>query len=107
MCAWADLAPILRSFTIGHIGGIMGHDCPSSEDHFCRDAREWRARSPDLLPGLSLQPLDRDQRTASPHHVRLSDLEPRFVCKACGKPGADVRPDFNWSQPPVAMMGYR
>jgi hypothetical protein len=26
--------------------------------------------------------------------VRLSDLEPRFVCKACGKRGADVRPHF-------------
>src|SRR3954454_6790391 len=27
--------------------------------------------------------------------VRLSDLEPLFVCKACGKRGADVRPDFS------------
>jgi len=26
--------------------------------------------------------------------VRLSDLEPVFVCEACGKKGADVRPDF-------------
>jgi hypothetical protein len=25
---------------------------------------------------------------AWPDHVRLSDLEPRFVCKACGKRGA-------------------
>jgi len=25
--------------------------------------------------------------------VRLSDLEPRFVCSACGKHGVDVRPD--------------
>lgn len=29
-----------------------------------------------------------------PDHVRLSDIEPRFVCKACGKRGADVRPHF-------------
>jgi hypothetical protein len=29
-----------------------------------------------------------------PDHVRLSDLEARFVCKPCGKRGADVRPDF-------------
>jgi hypothetical protein len=42
-----------------------------------------------------------------PDHVRLSDLEFRFVCQACGKPGADVRPDFNWNKPPVAAMGYR
>ena len=26
--------------------------------------------------------------------VRLSDLEPRFVCQACDKRGAEVRPDF-------------
>ena len=32
--------------------------------------------------------------------VRLSDLEPRFICKQCGRRGADVRPDF-----PAARMG--
>ena len=26
--------------------------------------------------------------------VRLGDIEPRFTCSACGKKGADVRPDF-------------
>jgi hypothetical protein len=35
-----------------------------------------------------------------PDDVRLSDLEPKFVCSACGKRGADVRPDF-----PPAKMG--
>ena len=39
--------------------------------------------------------------------IRLSDLEPRFVCKACGKRGADVRPDFHWRGPPAPAMGYR
>ena len=29
-----------------------------------------------------------------PDHVRLSDLEPKFTCKACGHRGADVRPLF-------------
>jgi hypothetical protein len=29
-----------------------------------------------------------------PDDVRLSDLEARFACKACGKRGADVRPNF-------------
>jgi hypothetical protein len=29
-----------------------------------------------------------------PRIVRLSGLEPLFVCQACGKRGADVRPDF-------------
>ena len=40
-----------------------------------------------------------------PDDLRLSYIEPRFVCKACGKRGADVRPDFHWSKPPVAAMG--
>ena len=42
-----------------------------------------------------------------PDDMRLSDLEPRFVCSVCGKRGADVRPDFNFSKQPVEMMGYR
>jgi hypothetical protein len=42
-----------------------------------------------------------------PDRVRLSGLESRFVCKACGKRGADIRPDFDWNKKPGAMMGYR
>jgi hypothetical protein len=30
-----------------------------------------------------------------PDDARLSDLEPRFTCQACGRRGADVRPDWN------------
>ena len=30
-----------------------------------------------------------------PDHVRLSDIEPDFVCTACGKRGAEVRPKFS------------
>jgi hypothetical protein len=37
----------------------------------------------------------------------VSDLEGQFVCKACGKKRADVRPDFNWNKKTVAAMGYR
>ena len=33
-----------------------------------------------------------------PDHVRLSDIEPRFTCEACGHKGADVRPDFGWKE---------
>src|SRR5712672_1353510 len=29
-----------------------------------------------------------------PDHVRLSDLEPLFICRDCGLRGADVRPLF-------------
>ncbi|MBR0934327.1 hypothetical protein [Bradyrhizobium jicamae] len=39
---------------------------------------------------------------------RLSDIEPRLVCSACGKRGADVRPNFNWDiKGPIGGMGYR
>jgi len=40
-----------------------------------------------------------------PDDVRLSDLEPRFVCTACGKRGADVRPDFDWGKPGALTKG--
>jgi hypothetical protein len=30
--------------------------------------------------------------------VRLSDIEGQFVCSACGKRGADVRPDFDCNE---------
>ena len=33
-----------------------------------------------------------------PDEMRLSDIEPQFVCQACGKRGADVRPDFHWEK---------
>ena len=33
-----------------------------------------------------------------PDDVRLSDLEPRFTCQACGRRGADVRPNFDWEK---------
>jgi hypothetical protein len=30
-----------------------------------------------------------------PDEVRVSDIEDQFVCQACGKRGADVRPNFS------------
>ena len=38
-----------------------------------------------------------------PDEIRLSDLEPRFTCQACGRHGADVRPTINSTTPSVAM----
>ncbi|MBR0908089.1 hypothetical protein JQ588_36190 [Bradyrhizobium liaoningense] len=35
-----------------------------------------------------------------PDHVRLSDVEPRFVCGGCGNRGGEVRPDFESGKPP-------
>lgn len=33
-----------------------------------------------------------------PDEVRLSDIEPRFTCQACGTRGADVRPNLHWER---------
>ena len=45
-------------------------------------------------------PRDRKKSPAGydrwPDDMRLSDLEPLFVCKGCGHRGADIRPDFDW-----------
>jgi hypothetical protein len=30
-----------------------------------------------------------------PDHIRLSDLERLFACQACGRSGADIRPQFD------------
>jgi hypothetical protein len=39
--------------------------------------------------------------------IRLSDIESRFICTACGRRGADVMPNFHWQGAPVGGMGYR
>ena len=44
---------------------------------------------------------------AWPDDARLSDIEEWFTCRVCGKRGADVRPDFNWSRKQGSVMGYR
>jgi len=38
--------------------------------------------------------------------LRLSDLEPRFICEACGRRGADVRPNFDWDKPGALTSGF-
>jgi hypothetical protein len=40
-----------------------------------------------------------------PDDLLLSDIEPRFVYAACGKRGADVRPDFNWGRSVAPDIG--
>src|SRR6516165_6062106 len=32
-------------------------------------------------------------------YFSATDLENRFVCSACGKRGADIKPDFHWDTP--------
>jgi len=46
------------------------------------------------------------QRRPLADDLRLSDIEDRFTCTACGRRGPDVRPDFNWDKMPIRAMGY-
>jgi hypothetical protein len=40
-----------------------------------------------------------------PYHVRLSDLEHKFIGQACGKPGVDFRADFTEAPTPRQRAG--
>jgi hypothetical protein len=42
-----------------------------------------------------------------PDEVRLSDLEPRFICQGYGNRGAEVRPDFEQANLQLAIIGHR
>jgi hypothetical protein len=48
--------------------------------------------------------VDADRREGE---VRLSDIEPQFVCQRCGSRGADVRPDFERGDPRLAISGVK
>src|ERR1700756_2942248 len=51
----------------------------ASKDHLPRHARDRRARRPGLLHhNIKLEPAYVDRW---PGEIRLSDLEPRFICK--------------------------
>ena len=65
------------------------------------------ARSADFCSGHKCGHLITVNGGRWPDEMRLSDLEPLFICSACSKRGADVRPDFNWNRPVVPMMAYR
>ena len=36
--------------------------------------------------------------------LRISDIEPKFVCSTYGK--RDIRPDFDWNEPGARAVGY-
>jgi hypothetical protein len=79
---------------------------PPAENHARGNALVRRARPADLLRGLSLGHSIAISADRWPDDVRLSDPEARFACRACGKRGADVRPNFN-ARGPAGGMGYR
>jgi hypothetical protein len=74
---------------------------------FCRDARYGRARSVFYYADHRCSHFVAISADRWPDDRRLSDIEPRFICPACGKRGADVQPDSNRKKMPVRMMGYQ
>ena len=67
------------------------------------DAERALVRRRDVTGGPSIPTPVGDRW---PDDVRLSDLEPKFTCSACGKRGADIRPDFHWDKPVALSRGY-
>src|ERR1035441_8785344 len=71
-----------------------------------RDVPRFNARMPELtrpdkISGVLIYCADHKcshsiEMSADrwPDDVRLSDIEDQLVCRACGKRGADVRPNF-------------
>jgi hypothetical protein len=55
------------------------------------EMRESSVRGLLIYCTTAASPLHRDERDQWPHDVRLSDIELRFTCTACGKRGADGR----------------
>jgi hypothetical protein len=76
---------------------IAEHEITSAQRNSATSAASWSTALTIVRACGAHQPDD----------MRLSDLEPRFVCKACGKRGGDARPDFNWNKKQVSVMGYR
>jgi hypothetical protein len=62
---------------------------------FCSDYR--------CSHNITLPPAVADQW---PDDLRLSDLEPRFVCQVCGRRGANISGDFHWDKPGGLTRGY-
>jgi hypothetical protein len=85
---------IASDFASGPIGGIMGMSDPVQKITFAEmraaGVRGVLIYSSDYRCSHSTC-LDADRWADD---VRLSDIEPGFVCTACGQRGADVRPDW-------------
>src|SRR5271169_2867726 len=77
---WAMPEPPRQKITLGEMraAGVRGLPIYCCDYH----CSHWTAISGDRWPD----------------DVRLSDLEPKFVCQGCGRRGADVRPNFHWEE---------
>jgi hypothetical protein len=70
------------------------------------EMRESSVRGLLIYCTTAASPLHRDERDQWPHDVRLSDIELRFTCTACGKRGADGHTAISSSLRP-ASAGVR
>jgi len=82
----------------------MGH-AEAAENRLWRDARIRRSWRPCLCSDYRCSHYVTASADPWPDDVRLSDLERRFVCTACGRRGADIRPDVHWDKPGALMRG--
>jgi hypothetical protein len=75
-------------------------------------AKVWRRRS--RFGWIAPQHLYQSEQAPSveisadrwPDHIRLSDNEPRFVCTACGKRGAELRPKFSQARMGTGLVPW-
>jgi len=77
----------------------------AAKDHLRETALLRRDGRADLLRDYKCSHSIEALADRWPDDVRLSNIEPRFVCTACGRRGADVRPNFHWQGAPVGGHG--
>jgi hypothetical protein len=97
--------PNPSGFRSAAIGGIMGHAKAAAENHLS-EMRSAGVRG--LLVYCSAYHCSHYTAISGDRwadDLRLSDLEPLFVCEACGRRGVNVRPNFDWDKPGALVSG--
>jgi hypothetical protein len=77
--------------------GKLTNTCMDPQAGYVQDASSPCVRIAWAGQSVEIRLLDFDPNISAdrwPDDVRVSDLEPHFVCQACGQRGADIRPDF-------------
>jgi len=88
----------------------LTNTCMDPQTGYVQDASSPYVRIAWAGQSVEIRLLDFDPNISAdrwPDDVRLSDLEPHFVCQACGQRGADIRPDFDWDKESKAVRAYK
>jgi hypothetical protein len=89
-------APISSGFTSGPLGAIMRYVRTHPPEITLGEMRAAGVRGLIYCSDYHCSHWTAISGDRWPDDVRLSDLEPKFTCQACGRRGADVRPNFHW-----------